>query len=173
MRDSLPFRSARGSGQAVAWQLRRNCSVAPRQLALLYAGLCGVSLAIGAGFWWIGAPLVLAFAGLELLALGVALLVYARHAVDGETVSVADGRLTVARETAGTLERMEFGCAQVRIASPATAHGLIEVSAQGQRWQVGRHVRPEWRPQLAGEMRRAVQAASTGGPRRAWDANHG
>lgn len=147
----------------MAWRLRRNCSVSPRQLGWQCAGLCAVSLTIGMGFWLVGAPLVLAFAGLQLLALGVALRVYARHAVDGETISLADGQLTVTHESAGAREQMEFGCAQVRIAPPAAAHDLIEVCASGRRLQVGRHVRPEWRPQLAGEMRRALQAATGGG----------
>ena len=161
MQETSAYRLARVSEQAVAWHLRRNCSVTPRQLCLVYAGLCFVSLAVGIGFWMIGAKLVLGFAGLELLAVGAAFLVYARHAADGETVSLQDGRLTVLREFAGRREKMEFGCAHVRIAPPVDAHSLIEVVAHGRRVDVGRHVRPEWRPVLAGEMRRALDAAGS------------
>ena len=37
--------------QGMQWVLRRNCSIAPRQLVIVYLSLCAVSLAIAAGFW--------------------------------------------------------------------------------------------------------------------------
>jgi uncharacterized membrane protein len=49
----------------VRWQLKRNCSLAPRQLLACYLGLCLLSLAIAAGFWSVGALMVLPFAGAE------------------------------------------------------------------------------------------------------------
>ena len=79
LQEASAYRLARVSDQAVAWHLRRNCSVTPRQLGGIYAGLCLVSLGIAIGFWWLGAKLVLGFAGLELLAVGAAFLAYARH----------------------------------------------------------------------------------------------
>lgn len=162
MQETSATRWACVGDQAVAWHLRRNCSVTPRQFGALYATLCLVSLAIGLGFWMIGARLVLGFAGLELLALGAAFLVHARHAADSETISLRDGRLVVEREIAGRREQMEFGCAHVRIAPPARVQDLIQVVAHGRRVDVGRHVRPEWRPVLAGEMRRALLAMGHG-----------
>ncbi|WP_243457473.1 DUF2244 domain-containing protein [Ottowia testudinis] len=158
MQQPSAHRWARVSDQTLAWHLRRNCSVTPCQLGLLYAGLSLVSLTIGVCFWMMGATLVLGFAGLELLAVGAAFLVYARHAADGETVWLQGGRLIVERERGGRRERLEFGCAHVRIAPPASGQGLIEVTAHGRRVDLGRHVRPEWRPLLAGEMRNALQA---------------
>lgn len=158
MQQTSAYRLACVDDRAVAWHLRRHCSVAPRQLALVYAALCAVSLTIGVGFWMVGATLVLGFAGLELLAVGAALVVYARHTTDGETVSLRDGRLIVERECAGRRERLEFGCAHVRIAPLASEQDLIAVTAHGRRVDIGRHVRPEWRPVLVGEMRSALQA---------------
>lgn len=161
MQPEAAYRLARVSDQTVAWHLRRNCSATPRQLGGLYAGLCLVSLLIGLGFWSQGAGLVLGFAGLELLMLGIAFLAYARHAADGETVSLQDGRLVVERECAGRREKVEFGCAHVRIAPLTSDQNLIEVMAHGQRVDIGRYVRPEWRPVLAGELRRALGAAGS------------
>ena len=106
LQQTSAYRWARVSDQALAWHLRRNCSVTPRQLALLYAGLSAVSLTIGVGFWMMGATLVLGFAGLELVAVGAAFLIYARHAADGETVSLQGERLIVERECAGRRERL-------------------------------------------------------------------
>jgi uncharacterized membrane protein len=64
--------------------LKRNCSMSPVGLALAFAALAAVTLAIGAGFAFVGAWLVLPFAGLEALMLAVAFFVYARRA--GEEV---------------------------------------------------------------------------------------
>ena len=164
MQQTSTYRWARVSDQALAWHLRRNCSVTPRQLGGWYATLCLLSLLIGSGFWVLGMPSVLAFAGLEMLAVGAALLVYARHALDGETVRLHGGRLSVERECAGRRETLEFGGApRVRIRTLAHEQDLIELQAPGRRLSVGRHVRPQWRCALAGEMRRALQAGDLHG----------
>lgn len=62
------------------WLMKRNCSVSPRQFVLFYASLAGFSLAIAALLMWRGVWLVMPFTGIELLAVGVAFAIYARHA---------------------------------------------------------------------------------------------
>ena len=59
--------------------LKRNCSMSPAGLAMAFAALAVVTLAIGVGFASVGAWLVLPFAGLEVLGLAVAFVVYARR----------------------------------------------------------------------------------------------
>ena len=167
VKTSAEFRLARVDGQCLAWHLKRNCSITPVQLAMLYGSLCAVSLSIGLFFWWQGAWFVFGFAGLELLAVGTAFLVYARHAADRETVSLDGGTLIVERAAGGRVERMEFGCAWgVSIAPSARRGGLIEIAGQGKRVDVGRHVRPEARPALVREMTVALRAASGTAPGR-------
>ncbi len=153
------FRFATVSGQNVDWLLRRNCSVSPAQLAWLFASLCVVSLGIGVFFWFQGAKLVLPFAWLELAAVGTAFVVYARHATDGERISLSGGRLVVELENAGRLERAEFDRDWVRVEPCAADHSLIALSARGRSVNVGRYVRPELRPALAREIRMALRAA--------------
>ena len=75
------------------WSLKRNCSVTPAQLGWLYASMCVVSLAVAGFFWSQGATLVLPFAVLELIAVAVAFLAYARHAADSERIRLLEGRL--------------------------------------------------------------------------------
>lgn len=151
------FRFATVQGQAIVWFLRRNCSVTPKQLAWFYASLCAVSLAIAAYFWLRGAPLVMPFAGLELVALGVALLAYARHAADGERICLQGRRLVVELESAGQLQRTEFDPDWVRVEPRSGERSLIEVSGRGRSVQVGRYLRPELRPLLAREIRSALR----------------
>jgi uncharacterized membrane protein len=153
------FRFATVSGPNTQWFLKRNCSVTPAQLGWLYASLCVVSLGIGTLFWLQGAKLVMPFAWLELVAVGAAFLVYARHAADGEKISLQGAQLVVELENAGRLERAEFNRNWVRIEPKAGDRSLIEVSGQGRSVEVGRYVRPELRPVLAREIRMAVRGA--------------
>ncbi len=146
------------SGPSVSWRLRRNCSVTPAQLLVVYLMLCIVSLSIGLFFWFQGAPFVIGFTGLELVVVGGAFLAYARHATDGEWISLQGASLVVERETAGRRERAEFERQWVRVEPKAGEHSLIELSGRGQKMEVGRFVRPELRQALAGEIRRALRA---------------
>ena len=154
--SNLVFRFATVSGQNIHWFLKRNCSVTPAQLGWLYASICVVSLSIGTFFWLQGAKLIMPFAWLELAVVGVAFVVYARHATDGEKISLQDGRLVVELENAGRLERAEFQREWVRVEPKTGDHSLIEVSAKGRSVEVGRYVRPELRPALAREIRMAL-----------------
>lgn len=158
------FRFAVVQGQSISWFLRRNCSVTPAQLAWLYASLCALSLGVATIFWFQGAVLVLPFAWLELAAIGVAFLAYARHATDGERIWLRGRRLVVELETAGRLERAEFDRERVRVEPSVDDRSLVELSAQGRRVNVGRFVRPELRPVLAQEIRRALREGA-GQPR--------
>jgi uncharacterized membrane protein len=156
---NLVYRFATVQGQAIHWFLGRNCSVTPAQMGWLYASLCVVSLGIGTFFWFQGAKLILPFAWLEVLVVGAAFLAYARHAADREHILLQGGRLVVELENAGRLERAEFNREWVRVEPGADDRSLIEVSGQGRRVIVGRYVRPELRPVLAQEIRRALREA--------------
>ena len=151
------FRFATVQGQNIHWFLKRNCSVTPAQLGWMYASLCAVSLGIAVFFWFQGALLVLPFAWLELAGVGIAFLVYARHAGDGERISLEGRQLVVELESAGHLQRAEFNRDWVRVEPGAGERSLIELSGQGRRVNVGRFVRPELRPVLAQEIRRALR----------------
>jgi uncharacterized membrane protein len=145
------------SHQGVQWLLKRNCSVTPGQLLGLFASLSLVSLGIATFFWMQGATLVMPFAWAELIAVGTAFTVYARHARDGEKISLHGGQLVVELETAGRLHRAEFNREWVRVEPKNGDGSLIEVSGQGRSVRVGRHVRPELRPALAREIRFALR----------------
>ena len=139
------------------WHLKRNCSFTPRQLLVVYLRLCACRLGIGGAFWIQGAPLVLPFAGAELLAVGAAIVIYARHAADSESLVLAPGRLSVACTLGRRIEQADFAPAWVRV-EPAHGDGsLIELSGEGRHIAVGRFVRPELRRALADELRAALR----------------
>jgi uncharacterized membrane protein len=158
---SGPADGAAAAGRAasgVQWVLRRNCSITPRQMGTCYLSVCALSLLIAGGFAWFGAPVVLAFAGLELLALGAALLVFARHARDGDTLTLAGPVLAVEQSAAGRVRRTEFRAEWVSV-EPSHAEGsLVQLAGQGRQVCIGRFVRPELRPALAQEIRAALRS---------------
>jgi uncharacterized membrane protein len=148
---------AGGGVPAVQWLLKRNRSVTPRQMVIFYASLCLLSLCIGAFFWVQGATLVMPFAWIEVVAVGTAFLIYARHANDNERIRLQQGRLTVEHVFGTHVERAEFVPAWVRVEPEHGDQSLIELSGQGRRISVGRFIRPELRRQLADELRWALR----------------
>lgn len=144
-------------GHSVRWDLRRNCSLTPRQMLGFYLGLSSVSLGIAGIFWWLGARLVMPFAWLEVVALGVALLMHARHVTDRESIRLDGARLTVEQACGPRIERCEFCTEWVRVAPTRGDGSLIELSERGKTVVVGRFVRPELRQQLADELRQTLK----------------
>jgi uncharacterized membrane protein len=155
----IAYRFAKVSPQGLNWHLRRNCSITPVQLGGMYASLCAVSLGIAGYFWLQGAKLVMPFALLEVVAVGAAFLLYARHAVDSERIAFTGSQLVVELDRAGKTERVEFNPAWLRIEPSAGERSLVELSAQGRSVRIGRFMRPELRPDLAKEIRAAVRSA--------------
>lgn len=164
MPSKLRFDAETASGErSVQWLLKRNCSSTPRQMLGGYAAICCVSMAIALFFWQQGATLVMPFAGIEMLALGAALVVYSRHATDCEQIRLQVDSLTVEQVFGGRVERAEFAPDWVRVEPEQGDRSLIELSGQGRRIAVGRFVRPEMRRQFADELRSALRRP----PRRA------
>ncbi len=141
----------------IEWRLKRNCSITPRQLLGVYLSLCAVSLAIAGGFAWLGAPPVLAFAGIELLLFGAALLAYARHAADQERITLDGTALTVEHQHGARIERRQFRAAWVRVEPLSSERSLIEVAGDGHTAHIGRYMRPELRAWLVRELRAALR----------------
>ncbi|NML17650.1 DUF2244 domain-containing protein [Azohydromonas caseinilytica] len=147
-------------GGALCWQLRRNCRLTPAQLGASFAAVCVFQALLALAFWAAGFPLVGLFAGLEVLALGVALLVHARHACDRETITLAADCLCVEQHCGTRVCRVELPAAWVRVQpdgdSPAA---LLRLSAGSVSVCVGRHLCPAQRPLMARELRRALALA--------------
>lgn len=148
-----------GPVRGLRWVLRRNCSATPRQLMAVYALLCAVALAVGLGFLVHGTPVVLAFAGIELLAVGAALVVHARHATDRETLTLSSGMLAVEQRCGAHVAHAEFRAAWLAVEPVHGQHSLVQLSGQGRSVRVGRFLRPELRQAFAQELRRALRAA--------------
>ena len=166
-RRDAGWRFGREQASPAAWRfdLRRNVSITPRQLVAAYALLCGVSLVVAGGFWWQGVTVVGLFTGVELLAVGAALLVVARHAGDRELITLADHELSVEQHVGPGIAHTKFRAEWLRVEPVAGDGSLVELSGEGRRVRVGRHVRPELRVELAQELRRALRLVRAAGER--------
>ncbi len=160
--QAKPWQFGRESGDGsgdwqIEWLLKRNCSLAPGQMFGLFGGLCVFSLSIALFFWLQGARMVMSFAWIELIAVGVAMLLYARHAADREVIALHHDMLTVEHACGNRVEKVEFQAAWVRVEPRSGDHSLVELTGQGRRIFVGRFIRPELRRKLADELRTALR----------------
>ena len=163
------------------WTLQRNCSLSPRQVARAYAVLCLGSLAVAVGFLVHGIWLVLAFSLLELALVGLALLVYARHATDHERIALSESGLLVTCVQADRRELVRLDPLWTRVVEPdergPRGHApdghvpdghvpndrrrtLIQLESRGVKVEIGRFVDDARRRQVARELRHALRSVS-------------
>ncbi|MBO9536562.1 DUF2244 domain-containing protein [Herbaspirillum sp.] len=140
------------------WVLKRNCSIAPRQLAWVFAILCAASLTVALAFTVHGAWTILIFSVIELAAVGIAFLAYARHATDREYVALSDDCLVVELTRAGKASRTKLDLRRARIDFPVARQSLVGLEGPGMRVEVGRFM-SEWkRCEFARELERELSA---------------
>jgi len=151
----LPFRDGKAGFSLI---LKRNCSISPAGLAGVFLALAAVTLGIGAAFALVGAWLVLPFAGLEVMLLGAAYLLYARRAADYERIELEAGRLTVEVAQAEKVTRYEMDARMARVCLEGSRVWL-RGGARGQ-LELGRHLNARGREILAGELARRLQTRS-------------
>lgn len=148
--------------RATRWIVRRNCSASPAQLAWVFGSVAALSFLIGVAFALHGLWLVLPFVGVEVAAIAVAFLCYARHAADFERIDLADGRLQIEQVDAGVSSRWSFELpwAAVQIDQVGPARDVrVRICGQGRSVEIGRHLDQDRRRALASELARALRAA--------------
>ena len=147
----MPFRDGNAGFSLI---LKRNCSISPAGLAGVFAALALVVLAIGGGFAIAGAWLVLPFAGLEVLALGAAFVLYARRAADYERIVLESGRLTVEVAEAQTTSRYEMEARRARV---YVEEERVVLRGAQQQLELGRHLDADGRVAFAAALQERLR----------------
>ena len=150
-RRELAFREEHGG---FSLTLKRNCSISPSGLACVFIALAVAVLAIGTGFAFAGAWLILPFAGLEVLLLAGAFVLQARHAADYERIALERGRLSVEMAQGARLARYELDARRVRVEMDG-AHVVLHGDRQA--LEVGRHLDEESRIAFGAELKRRLR----------------
>jgi uncharacterized membrane protein len=140
------------------WVLKRNCSLTPRQFVHTFVLLCTVSLSVASAFAMHGYWYVLGFSVVENLAVGLAFLLYARHASDRERIALEDGCLLVERIEGEEVTRFRLDPRKTRVEPPGRTQPLVALLANGESVEVGRFVTERTRRELARELRMALAA---------------
>ena len=148
---ALPFRDGNAGFSLI---LKRNCSISPAGLAGVFAALACLVVAIGAGFAFVGAWLVLPFAGLEVLLLGWAYVAYARRAADYERIELEAGRLTVEVGQAQKTSRYEMDACGARV---RLEEERVLLSGAREQLELGRHLDAESRARFAAELQKRLR----------------
>lgn len=142
------------------WTLRRNCSLTPRQVGIAYAVLGSASFAVALAFLLRGVWVVLAFTLVEQSLVGLALLAYARHAADVETIALTDAALLVECVEADRHRQSRFDPAATRVVVDGGRRAVVRIESRGATLEIGRFVDDARRRQLARELRQALSAWS-------------
>ena len=134
---------------------RPNCSLSPASRFLCLCFLASVTFGIALIFTWMGAWLVLPFAGLEVGVLVWAFRQVARHAEDYEKITLYGDCLTVECQNAGQLSRYEFNRYWARVVlEPATpGQCRLALRSHGRQVELGQHMNCEQRQALAKTLR--------------------
>lgn len=136
------------------WLLKRNCSLTPFQTIAAFAVLCASSFAVGVVFLVLhGAWLVLAFAVIEMAAVAMAFLHYARHATDHEHIALDGNCLLVERCDAGAVLQTRLDASRIRVMPPRNGRDMIVLESCGVRIEVGQFVNESVRRRVAQELR--------------------
>jgi uncharacterized membrane protein len=138
------------------WLMKRNCSVSPRQFVLFYASLALFSSVIAGLVVIRGAWPVLPFTGIELLVVGVAFLIHARHTIDYERIRLYPNRLVIEQMSAQRLTQFEFNPRWVRVEHGASPRDPVKIVSRGQAIVVGVHLAHYRRAAFASELRSAL-----------------
>ena len=149
------------SGKRRVWMLSSNCALTPRQVGAFYLSLVVASVVIATAFLIHGAWMVLPFSLIEMAAVGAALLVYTRHAVDCERVSLEAGALVIESIDGDkrSVKRVDPRAARVVVESSSpNGRGAVLVVARGERIAVGRFVCERERRRFAHELQVALRS---------------
>lgn len=145
-----------GSSDGFSLLLKRNCSISPKGMILVFAVLALVTLGIATGFAIAGAWLVLPFAGLEVAALLFAFIWTARHAGDYERIEVASGQVCVEVSEGRALQRHALNTRGLRVRLAPQQPRVLLTGAGAAEIEVGRHLEAQARRGLADALKRTL-----------------
>ena len=135
--------------------IRPNRSLTPAAMLAVVMAVALVSLAIGLGFWMMGAHLILPFAGLEALVVGVAFWSLSRHQADYERIVIDGDQVELMSCTGEKESRTRFQRYWARVHRAHTADGRpprILLGSHGRFVEVGSALDGPAREVLAREL---------------------
>ena len=138
----------------MAWTLKKNCVLSPRQFGLCLGFAGAISLGIGLAWASMGFWLVFLFVLVECTVLLIAFFCYASHAADFEKVVLTEKEILFEFESAGKREIQKLPRFQVKARMTETGRGsLVEFSWGAKAVKVGKFVDLKSREKFFGEIK--------------------
>jgi len=148
------------SDGVIRFVIRPNRAMPWRDLLRFYLGMVFVSFSIAIGFAWYGAWMVLPFAGLEMLVLGVALYVVARRSTRYQVITIYNDRLEFADCGSRGVKSQTLKRAWIQVVlEPAAINGHMSrlvLRSHGKETEVAEYLTEIERTNLAHDLRHAV-----------------
>ena len=154
-RQKLAFQ---GQGSGFSLLLKRNCSISPSGLLWVFGVIAVATMGIAAAFAALGAWMILPFAGIEIVALGIAFALNGRHAGDYERIQLGEGSLRVEVRESDSVRCHEFNPARASVRVAGVGHSMrVLLGVPGHSLEIGRHLQEQGRLELAGELKRRLR----------------
>jgi len=135
------------------WRMQRNCALTPKQLFQFYAVLVFFSLLVGIGFLIAGVWVIIIFTCIELCALTLGFLIYARHALDYEEIKLDGTVLKITKFIGSKTKTYEFNSRWTQVLLPRNKPKIFVLSSENINIELGQFVRQDQLPQLISEIK--------------------
>jgi uncharacterized membrane protein len=136
--------------------LKRNCSISPIQLAVIFLFLGSISLVIGVVFYIFGATLILPFTFIEFFALVAAYFYNAMHANNYERLNI-DKEFVFFESKFGRKYRQEKFIKSLIRVLPSDHEQLVHLAQGLNNIHFGKNLHLTLRPSLETEVRNALR----------------
>jgi uncharacterized membrane protein len=141
--------------------IRPNCSLPWRDVVRFYFGMLLVSFGIAVAFAFKGAWLILPFAGLEMLVLGIALYLVAQRATNWQEISISGDSINIVERASGQEQAQSFQRAWARVVHERAAikghPSRLSIRSHGRSVEIGRCLNEEEKRYLAEQLNRVVR----------------
>lgn len=145
-------------------ELHPNCSLTPRAAVLFYSSIVAISLCVAIGFASLGLWPVLPFAGLEMLAVGLALAVSIKQGHCREVICVDEEQVRITKQGGRGDQNVAFPRYWTRIQMRHSAFrghpSRLLIGSQGKFCEVGAFLTEEERHGLGNRLTRILSKSA-------------
>jgi uncharacterized membrane protein len=107
-----------------------------------------------------GVWMILIFTVIELTVLGIALIIYARHALDYESIAIDGTALQIEKNIGGKIERHVFNTRWLTLTQEESGKRLIRVEESDREIPIGIFVPQDARSQFYSDLRAQIRMES-------------
>jgi uncharacterized membrane protein len=144
-----------------AWLFKRNCSFTPKQVGLFYLAQSSFALFVATFFYLRGVWVVLIFTIAVLIVLAIALLIYARHTTDFESIDITGQTLVIRIANGSNIKTFEWNLSWVYVSPRLTDKHLVLMSYRGVECLLGGLLPAYKRQPFLSELKEAIRISNS------------